>query len=46
MKDRKLPIGISIPMSLLEKIDRLRGKKSRSQFVVELLLEALERASA
>ncbi len=41
-KDRKLPIGIGIPTSLLEKIDELRGEKSRSEFVVELIEKALE----
>jgi metal-responsive CopG/Arc/MetJ family transcriptional regulator len=41
-KGRKLPIGIAIPLRLLEKIDSLRGKKSRSEFVVKLIEEALE----
>ena len=40
-KDRKLPIGIGIPTSLLAKIDKLRGKKSRSEFVVKLIEKAL-----
>lgn len=41
-KDRKLPIGIGIPTGLLEKIDKLRGEKTRSKFVVELIEKALE----
>ncbi|MCL6579424.1 MAG: ribbon-helix-helix domain-containing protein [Candidatus Bathyarchaeota archaeon] len=41
-KQRKLPIGIGIPKSLLERIDKLRGQKSRSEFVVDLIEKALE----
>jgi len=44
-KERKLPIGIGIPTSLLEKIDELRGEKSRSEFVVKLIEKALEEGS-
>ena len=39
--DRKLPIGVGIPQSLLNKIDALRGKKSRSAFIVDLLQEVI-----
>jgi metal-responsive CopG/Arc/MetJ family transcriptional regulator len=35
--ERKLPIGISMPQSLLNEIDTKRGKQSRSEFVVELI---------
>ena len=35
--ERKLPIGISMPQSLLNEIDKKRGKQSRSEFVVELI---------
>jgi len=41
-KDRKLPIGIGMPFDLLEEIDTKRGEKSRSEFVVHLIKEALQ----
>jgi len=41
--NRKVPVGIGIPMDLLEKIDRERGGKSRSEFVVHLIEKALEK---
>jgi metal-responsive CopG/Arc/MetJ family transcriptional regulator len=40
---RKVPVGISIPLELLEKIDQERGKKNRSEFVLESIKKALER---
>lgn len=42
MAERCLPIGVSIPESLLAKIDRERAGKPRSRFVVELLAKALK----
>lgn len=44
-KDRKLPVGIGIPLDLLEKIDRERGEKSRSEFVLELIKKGLGQES-
>jgi len=41
--NRKVPVGIGIPLDLLEKIDRERGDKSRSEFVVQLIEKALEK---
>lgn len=41
--NRKVPVGICIPMDLLEKIDRERGDKSRSEFVVQLIEKALKK---
>ena len=41
--NRKVPVGIGIPLDLLEKIDRQRGDKSRSEFVVHLIEKALEK---
>jgi len=40
---RKVPVGISIPLDLLEKIDRERRDKSRSEFVVQLIEKVLEK---
>ena len=33
-------VGVSLPVELLEKIDRDRGKVSRSVWIVELLKKA------
>jgi len=35
--NRKVPVGISIPLDLLERIDQGRGRRSRSEFVVQLI---------
>jgi len=43
---RKVPIGIAIPFDLLEKIDRQRGEKNRSEFLVELIEKGLEKETA
>ena len=43
---RKVPVGIGIPLDLLEKIDAERGDKSRSVYVVELLQKRVEEATA
>ena len=40
--ERKLPIGISMPQSLLDEIDVKRGQQSRSEFVVELIEKTLK----
>lgn len=40
--ERKLPIGISMPQSLLNKIDTKRGQQNRSDFIVELIEKALK----
>jgi len=40
---RKVPVGISIPLDLLETIDQKRGNKSRSEFVLELIRKAFEK---
>ena len=40
---RKVPVGIGIPLDLLEEIDAERGDKSRSVYVVELLQKALKK---
>jgi len=40
---RKVPVGIAIPLDLLEKIDRQRGEKNRSEFLVELIEKGLEK---
>jgi hypothetical protein len=37
------PVGISLPIDLLEKIDKLRGKIPRSVCVRDLIEEALEK---
>lgn len=34
-------VGVSLPIELLEKIDKDRGKVSRSVWIVELLKKAL-----
>jgi len=42
MKNRKIPIGISISADLLEHIDHERGDIPRSVYVVKLLKLALK----
>jgi len=42
VKDTKCrPVGVSLPESLLEKIDKDRGKIPRSTWIVDLLKKAL-----
>jgi len=40
-KDTLIPISLKIPKSLLEKIDKIRGDKSRSDFIRETLSKAI-----
>lgn len=42
IKERRIPLGITFPPSLLEKIEEQRGGKSRTQFVIETLEEVLK----
>ena len=35
--DRKIPIGIGLPISLVDRIDSIRGNKDRSEFVREAI---------
>jgi len=41
-KERKIPIGIGIPLDLLEEIDAKRGLTNRSEYVVKLIRKALK----
>jgi metal-responsive CopG/Arc/MetJ family transcriptional regulator len=43
---RKVGVGISVSLDLLEKIDQKRRDKTRSEFVVNLIKKALENKSA
>jgi metal-responsive CopG/Arc/MetJ family transcriptional regulator len=42
---RKVGVGISISLDLLEKIDQKRLDKTRSEFVVRIIKKALEKES-
>lgn len=42
MKSRKVPVGICIPIDLLESIDNERGDIPRSVYVTKLLKQALK----
>jgi len=42
MKNRKIPVGISIPANMLEHIDKERGDTPRSVYVTKLLKQALK----
>lgn len=41
----KLAFGISLPIELVEQIDRLRGDVTRSRFIMRLIEEGLKRRS-
>lgn len=42
--DRRVPVSISCPLSLIELIDEKRGEIGRSQYVVRILRQAMKRA--
>lgn len=44
-KNRKVPVGISLPTDMLKCIDKERGDISRSVYVTELLKQVLQAQS-
>ena len=40
------PVGVSLPLELLEQIDKARGKVPRSIWIRDLLEKALEKETA
>lgn len=43
MTDRKVPVSVSIEMSLLDRIDEARDKRSRSEFLREIIVRELDK---
>jgi metal-responsive CopG/Arc/MetJ family transcriptional regulator len=41
--DYKIPVGISLPQSMIKEIDEKRGRLGRSTYILLLLEKALKR---
>jgi metal-responsive CopG/Arc/MetJ family transcriptional regulator len=41
--DYKVPVGVSLPQSMIQQIDRERGLAPRSAYILKLLEKAISR---
>ena len=44
--DYKIPVGVSLPQSMIKEIDEKRGRLGRSTYILLLLEKALKRRKA
>jgi metal-responsive CopG/Arc/MetJ family transcriptional regulator len=44
--DRKVPVGISLPESVIALVDETRGEVPRSQFILRILRDAIQKRGA